>query len=200
VAKFVTLVLRASALCALLLSGRVFAADAPEDPAHDQLRKLRDEMVAAFEARDIDALLAHVDPEVVVTFQNGEVVRGPEALRGFFQRMMIGEQSIVKEMKTKLDVSTLSILHGGDTAISYGTLNDHWVLRGGIDMDLVSHWTATLLRGDGGWRVGAFHVSASLFDNPLLAEAKAGLWKAAALAGVAGLALGFAGASLRKRA
>jgi len=43
----------------------------PEDPAHNELRALRDDVLDAFNKKDLDRLLGHVHPNVVVTWQNG---------------------------------------------------------------------------------------------------------------------------------
>ena len=51
-------------LCILLISSLVLSAqeNATEDPAHQQLRDLRTEMIAAIEARDIDRMMTYVHP------------------------------------------------------------------------------------------------------------------------------------------
>ena len=59
-----------------------------QEAVHSELRKLRDEMMAAFKSRDIDSLLKRVHPDVVVTWQNAEVSRGRDSVRKFYQTMM----------------------------------------------------------------------------------------------------------------
>src|SRR5690348_9540060 len=57
-----------------------------EDPAHGELRKVRDGLVKAVEARDIDGVLSFLDPNVVVVWQNGETSRGHEGVRAYYNR------------------------------------------------------------------------------------------------------------------
>ncbi len=136
-----------------------------EHPAHDELRAVRDDMMAAFEERDVDRLLSHVHPDVLVTFQNAELCRGPEEVRGFFDRMMSGSDRVVVSLESNLEMGGLSLLYGDDTAVAFGMLNDEFALKTGISFSLASRWTATLVKEDGRWLVAAYHVSTDMFDN-----------------------------------
>ena len=71
-------------LLVLLSLGAVRAA---EDPAHEELRILRNEIIAAITKGDIDSVLTHIHPDAVVTWQNSEVCRGRQGLKDFFERM-----------------------------------------------------------------------------------------------------------------
>ena len=90
--------MRLPMLAAVLLCG-IFAGSAPgvaaqtnASPTADdvkQLDELRHGVVEAFNHRDVDAMLRYLDPNVVVVWQNGEVNLGPEAVRKFYNRMMV---------------------------------------------------------------------------------------------------------------
>ena len=153
------------------------AASADTAAVHEELRRLRDEMLAAWQRRDIDGVLAHVDPDIVVTWQNGEVNRGPDAIRRFYQEMLEGEGSILSNLVSTLKVDDLSILHGPDTAIAFGSIHDDFtfkrplastaVIGAGNTLALTSRWTATLVRKAGAWKLASYHVSANVFSNPV---------------------------------
>ena len=155
------------------------ATVAPSDTAavHDELRRLRDEMLVAWQRRDIDGVLAHVDPNIVVTWQNGEVSRGPDAIRQFYKEMLEGEGSILSNLKSTLNVDDLSILHGPDTAIAFGSIHDEFTFKrplastaaigAGNTLALTSRWTATMVRKAGEWKLASYHVSANVFSNPV---------------------------------
>jgi len=143
-----------------------------EDPAHAELRALRDSLVDAVNKKDIEALLRQLHPDVVVTWQNAEVSRKPEGVRAYLARMLQGSDRMVDDFTTSVAVDELTILHGGDTGISFGSSRDHFKLRSGQSFDLNSRWSATVVRHDGRWVVGAFHASVNLFDNPLLVGAQ----------------------------
>lgn len=166
-------------------------AQAQEDPAHAQLRALRDDMVDAMNKRDLNRLLSHLHPDVVVTWQNAEVSRKPEGVRSYISRMLEGPNSVVESFTTAPTVDELTILYGGDSGVAFGSSRDSFRLRSGQSFELTSRWTATVVNDGGSWKIAAFHSSASLFDNPLLAAAQRWAMTAAIVALIAGFGIGF---------
>jgi ketosteroid isomerase-like protein len=168
------------------------AAATPDDVK--QLDELRHGLVDAFNHRDVDAMLHYLDPNVVVVWQNGEINQGPEAVRQYYNRMMV--QGVVKS------VSFDPVVQGrachGNMCVSVGTLQDTFTLSDGRVLPLNSRWSATVLKSEGGaWKIAAFHASANVFENPVIniATRKVGL-----IAGAGGLLLGLVvGALLFRR-
>ncbi|MES2440780.1 MAG: nuclear transport factor 2 family protein [Verrucomicrobiota bacterium] len=159
---------------------------AAEDPAHEELRTLRTEIITAITKGDIDTVLRHVHPDVVVTWQNSEVCRGQKGLKDFFERM--GKKSF-KGYKVPPTPDELTIFHGGDTGVSFGeTVAEYNLL--GKNYEIKSRWTATLVKENGKWLLAAYHISMNTLDNPLLTAAKKGIYVAGAVALVIGLLIG----------
>jgi ketosteroid isomerase-like protein len=175
------------------------AADASE-ATHAELRALRDALLVAWQHRDLDALLNHVAPNVVVTWQNGEVSRGPDGLRKFNGEVMNGRDGVVAKVASTLKVDELSILYGNETAIAFGSIHDDLTLNRSIAraaflgagnvLALDSRWTATLVKMDGQWKVASYQVSTDAFSNPILSAAIAAGERSATLAGIGGLVVG----------
>jgi ketosteroid isomerase-like protein len=169
-------------LLAVLLLFAIGPLHAAEDPAHEELRTLRKEIITAITKGDIDTVLSHVHPDVVVTWQNSEVCRGRQGLKEFFNRM--GKKSF-KGYKVPPTPDDLTLLHGGDTGVSFGkTVAEYDLL--GSHYQIESRWTATLVKENGKWLLGAYHISMNTLDNPLLTAAKNALY----IAGAAGLVIG----------
>jgi ketosteroid isomerase-like protein len=160
------------------------------DTAHAQLRALRDDLLDAVNKRDMNRVLRHLHPDVVVTWQNAEVSRRPEGVRAYLSRMLDGPASVVRSFSTSVSIDELTILHGGDTGIVFGSSRDVLELRAGRSVELNSRWTATVVREAGMWKIAGFHTSTNLFDNPLLNAARNLLVIVGAIAAVAGLAIG----------
>jgi ketosteroid isomerase-like protein len=171
-----------------------------EDPAHDELRAVKKGVEEALKKRDIDSLLKYLDNDVVVTWQNAETKRGHEGVKEFNDRMMKGENSVVVSLDSKIDVDDLSILHGRDTAVAFGTLDDHFRLRDGMEFDLHSRWTATLVKKNDRWLIASVHVGSNIFDNGVLSLAlgKSSLW-IGGIAAAVGLLVGIVLALLIRR-
>src|SRR5947209_8972048 len=83
-----------------------------EDPAHAELRALRDRVIDAFNKKDLEALLENVHPDAVVTWQDAEVSRKHQGIRDYYQKMMTGPNRVVEDVKATADVDELTILHG----------------------------------------------------------------------------------------
>ena len=159
---------------------------AAEDPAHNELRALRTQVIDAITKGDIDAVLANVHPNVVVTWQNSDVCRGADGLREFFNRM---GKSTFRGYKVPPTPDDLTILYGGDTGVSFGKVVAEYTLFG-KQFEFTSRWTATLVKENGKWLLASYHVSLNALDNPLFNSAKRSLIWGVIGAGVTGLLIG----------
>jgi ketosteroid isomerase-like protein len=181
-------------------AGHAQATSASEEATHVELRALRDALLEAWQHRDLDAMLTHVAPNVVVTWQNGEVSRGAKGVRKFYDEILNSPDKVVSAIASTLKVDELSILYGNETAIAFGSIHDDMTLNHSIAraaflgtgdaLALDSRWTATLVRLDGQWKVASYHVSTDAFSNPILSMAIAAGKRSALLAGVCGLIAG----------
>lgn len=159
---------------------------AAEDPAHEELRVLRTQVIDAVVRGDIDGVVQRVHPDVVVTWQNSVVCRGREGLKNFFIQQ--GKDSF-KGYKLPPTPDELTLLHGGDTGISFGeTIAEYKLL--GKNYELKSRWTATLVKENGVWVLAAYHLSMNVLDNPILSAAKTALYFGVGVALIGGILLG----------
>ena len=159
---------------------------------------LRQELIDSFNKGDLDRLLSHLDPDVVITWQNAEVCRGPDAVRAYYDKMMTGPDRRVEKVSADPKVDDRHVY--GDWAVSWGSMNDRFVLTDGSDLSMNSRFTASIARRGDAWKVTSFHVSVNAFDNPILGYAakKAGTW-AGLLGAVAGLLIGLVAGMMIKR-
>jgi hypothetical protein len=76
--------------------------------------------------------------------------------------------------------------------VAYGHSNDHFKLRDGTEFDQLTRWSSTLVKKDGRWKVASVHISANLFDNPVLylAVKTTALWTGG-IGAVAGMIVAF---------
>ena len=170
-------------------------AATPEDPAHNELRALRTQVLDAIKAGDVERTLTYVHPNLVVTWQNQEVCRGREGLREFYNRM--GKDAF-RGYKVDPIPDELTILYGGDTGISFGSSVAAYRLLG-KEYEFKNRWTATLVKENGRWLLASYHVSNNTLDNPLVNIAKRALYLAGGIGLIVGLALGLLVARRRKR-
>ena len=163
-----------------------------EQAIDPDLNELRDRMANAFAARDVESILKDLGPDVVFTWQNGTRTAGLKEFQTFFNEMMVGDRSIVMDLKTTRQSEARPIMYDGSTAVAWGSTKDEFKLRDGDEFALQSKWTATLVKSDERWRVVSYHVSTDAFNNPMLTVAKQNLITFATIGTVLGFALGIA--------
>jgi uncharacterized protein (TIGR02246 family) len=175
----------------LLVIGFSVQAQASDETVHQALRQLKATMTRALNERDLDAIVANVDPHVVFTTMNGDVCRGPAEIRAYFNKMLTAPGHIVKDVRVSFEADALTTLYGGDMGVAIGSSHDHYELTNGDTFDIDGRWTCTMVRNGDHWVIAAFHYSADVFDNPILTRVKALGWPIAIGALVVGLLVGF---------
>jgi len=141
----------------------------PDDAAHQELRAIKDTVLTAFNKRDYDGFLRNLHPNVVATWQNAEVARHPEGVRAFMKKMSEGDTKQVESAKADLTADEPTTFYNDkNTGVVFGDLVQDFKFVDGTNVTLKSRWTATFVRENGRWLMAAVHVSANIFDNPVL--------------------------------
>ena len=175
-----------------VLFGPLPVTFAQEDPTHEELRNVLKEMKAAHNADDLDKLVSFLDDNVVVTWQNAKVTKGPKEVKDYYIEMTKGPNRVVQKSTIKPEADDKSFLHNdGKTAIAWGSSKDHYLLTDGTEFNQDTRWSATVVKKDGKWKVASVHISVDMFDNPILNMAikKTAIW-VGAIAGGGGLLVG----------
>ena len=175
-------------------------ADAVDPHAADReaLIKVFHEIEAGINDQNVERMVAQMTPDATVTWLNGEVSRGHDQIRAYYQRMVKGPERILDKYTTAAKIGAHARFFG-DVAVADGSMRDSFfpVARGPFQLD--SHWSSTSVKLDGQWKVASMHLSANVFTNDLIEEAKSAAWKTGIAGTLAGLLLGLLIAWLRKR-
>ena len=165
---------------------------------HDVLRVMLVEAEKAINEGRFDDLVQYLDPNVNIIYQNAEVADGISEVKAFQEKIFNKNGGVLKGIRTKLTAEKLSEFYG-NTVIAYGTAVDNYSFVGGLEMDVTSKWSTTLVKENGSWKVVSLQFTSNLFDNPLLTSAKASA-KYFGIGGlVAGLLFGFFGFKFFRR-
>ena len=175
------------------------SAQEPDADIHNALRALKATMTKALNERDLDTIVANVDPNVVFTTMNNDVCRGPEQIRAYFHKMLEAPDHIVKDVKVSFEADALTVLHGGDTGIAWGTSNDTYELTNGDRFNIRGRWSCTMVRNGNRWVIASFHYSTNVFDNPILDRYRSLLMLVGVGAALAGLVMGWLVARMMAR-
>jgi hypothetical protein len=203
--KTANIIMMATALILAMLAPTASHAQTPaappENPAHQELRQLRDGLLDTINKGDIEGTLKYLHTNCVITWHNAEVSRGHDGVRAYFNRVMTGPNRIVDSFNCSVKVDELTILYGDtdNMGICFGSSDEHFKLASGKDLDVKGRWTATLVKENGQWLVASLHVSSNLFDNVVLDMAKKTAAVAAVICLAAGLVVGWFVGRCRKQ-
>ncbi len=177
-------------LWACVLVGCATAARAQTLAATDaEIAALRDRAVEAFNRGEMDSLASMMDRDVIITWPDAHVSRGVEAMGDHYRALLSGDRKMAESIRLAPRIEGSRI--AGDAAVVYGTLDDTFVMSDGTEVKLNSHFTATLLREKGEWKIAQLHTSGNLFDNPLLKGAIGQIgWSSGVAGGSVGLLIG----------
>jgi ketosteroid isomerase-like protein len=173
--------------------------DVNPEALHDELRAVRDKIVEAVNQQNINSLLSHLHPDVVVVWQDGVTSRGHDGVRKYYNDNLGGPDAVLESYTVEPQIDELTLLHGDDTGVSFGRILCHFKFKSGREFDLDGPFSATLVRQNGEWKIAGFHASAGLFDNPLLMATKQMLVIGCIAAAAIGLVVGAAVVAIFKR-
>jgi hypothetical protein len=171
-----------------------------ENPAHQELRQLRDGLLDAMNKGDLEGTLKYFHTNCVITWHNAEVSRGYDGVRAYSDRVMKGPNRYVESFQCSVHVDELTSLYGENTGICFGSSDEHFKLANGKDLNVKGRWSATLVKENGHWLIASLHSSTNLFDNVMLDIAKKTAVIAAIVCLVVGLVVGWLVGRRRKQA
>ena len=157
----------------------------------NELNTFRAWLVDAWNKQDIDKILSKVEPDVLVTWQDGRVSHGREELRQYIEHMVRGPQSVVEHVTANPVVEGRKVFD--DHIISWGHMNDVFILReDGEPLHFDSRFSALLQRKDNVLMLAGIHFSVNAFKNDVQSLAVTKTRNYSLFAGLfIGLLLGF---------
>jgi ketosteroid isomerase-like protein len=181
------------------------AQTTPPDASITGLNHLRAALKDAYNRGDVEAMTRYLHPDAVIIFPDGSVLKGRDAFREYYNRMLKAPGHRVVSYSADPVVESRTVHN--DVGLSYGYMHDKYVLNDGKTFSLDSRFSVTVFKSpDGpadsdGWMIRSFHSSADAFDNPVLSMVARGTFLSAGLGGlVIGILLGVAlGALLFRR-
>jgi ketosteroid isomerase-like protein len=168
------------------------------------LDRLRAAVKDAYKRGDVDALSRYLHPDIVIVFPDGSILKGPQAFKDYYHRMLKGPDHRVVSYSADPVVESRTVHN--DVGLSYGYMHDRYVLNTGQSFGLDSRFTVTVLKSPagpaetGGWQIRSFHSSTDAFDNPVLSMVARTAFLTAGAGGlVVGALLGVLGTLLFRR-
>jgi len=155
-----------------------------------ELRAILSDIETAINENNIEKIKEYILDDAIVTFQNADVVQGFEEIKGKIESFVGRDNSILTSVTSKAEVDVPAVFYG-DSAVAAGKSTDRLVFVGGLDVTVITRWTASLVKADKDWKVSAIHFSNNIFDNPILSAEKNKPWIYSAIALILGVLIGW---------
>jgi len=172
----------------VFLFATALIASPQEEADHEELRGMMRAATQALNAHQIDALAPLMARDFVITTVDGQTFRNLAQFKAYIDGLY---GTRVQKIEFRPEAAELTKFISADTGLSWGKSTDTYTFKDGDTRTMISHWTATVQRQDGRWKLASLHISANLLDNPVIEAVKRYVWIAAAVALLAGLILGF---------
>ena len=176
----------------LILAGMAsVSAQEPDDAIHEELRAMLQGMQQAINQRKWSDLTPYFHENLRVTTINQEIISERSEITDYFEGWF-GEGGFLATLEMTLTADALTELYGDKTfGIVRGDGLEKYVLADGRPFDMVTRWTATVIKDtDGRWRILALHIGTNFLDNPILGAAESAVKTAGMGGALVGLVLG----------
>jgi len=166
-------------------------AEETDHKIHEELRSVLKQIESAINTGDYDKMLPVLSDKIRATPVNQEFLSGRPAVSAYFQKWF-GPKGYLKKLEIKFEADALTELSPDKSwGIVTGKGTERYILSDGRPFDILTRWTATMVKEDDGrWRIRSIHIGTNFLDNPILAQAKRAIGMAAAASGLVGILLG----------
>ncbi len=116
-------------ICVFSFSGFVDSAESLDRQAdHEALRALRNRVVAAIEAQDVDALISCFAEDFAFTTSTQDILTSRSDVQQFIDRMFGGENPLIESVETEMQADVLTRFLAEGVGICYGTARDTYTI------------------------------------------------------------------------
>ena len=166
---------------------------ATDDRSEDReaLRALLGKIAAAINAKDWTALGPFLDPRVVFTSIDQVTSYGAGEVHEYISGKISLASTVLRDVHVDPSPESPALFHD-DTCVFTIISTDTFEFRNGKKLVLPTKYTGTLIKRDEIWRLIAIHSGCNIFRNPISYQYRMLIYGLVVLAGVVGVALGWA--------
>ena len=160
------------------------------EASHTELRQLLSGIENAINNEEYNALSQYFSKEMKVTAINQEFLSQHSDIVPYFEKWF-GKNGKIKKLEIKLTADKKTKFYSDTIGVVYGTGEEKYILSDTRKFDMITRWTATVIKeNDGKWRILTLHIGTDFLDNPLLNTIESSVKFFGILGLVVGLLLG----------
>ena len=168
------------------------SAQEADHEIHQELRALLQQIQAAINSGNYDAMLPLLDEKIAATSVTQEVMSNRGDVSAYFKEWF-GPTGYMKSMNMKLEADALTELSPDKNwGLVRGNALEHYDAKDGDQFDFKTRWTALVAKNndDNRWRLRAIHFGTNHLDNPVLWKVHRQLIRYGIIASIASFAVG----------
>jgi ketosteroid isomerase-like protein len=186
-------------VCALAASVPASAQDASQAADHDALRKIKSDVIAAINTRDLRGMDRILYKPFMVTVITQDSFTDTAALQAYYDGLFSRKLLRIARITMGAEADELSQIYTGTFAVARGSTTERYEMADGRRFDMRGRWTATAIKDGGQWKLLAIHDGTNFLDNPVLTAVEKGTLPFGIGGLVVGLALGLVAGFLAGR-
>lgn len=160
------------------------------EATHNELRQLVSNIENTINDEQYNELAQYFSKDMKVTPINQEFLSKHSDIVPWFEKWF-GENGKVQKLEIKLTADEKTKFYSDNIGIVYGHGEERYILSDTRKFDMLTRWTATVIKEDDGkWRILTLHIGTNFMDNPLLSAAEGSIKMFGAIGAVIGLLLG----------
>lgn len=165
--KWTSIVVRI-VLLLLLGTGLAMAQGAGDAADHEALRKLKDDVVAAINTKNLAAIDPLLHKPFLATAITQETFNDPAKMRAWFEGLFTRPLLKLSRLEMQAEADELAQIYTGTFAVARGSTKERYEMADGRGFDIQGRWTATAIKENGRWSVLAIHDGTNFLDNPVI--------------------------------
>ena len=157
-------------ICGVLFTTSLVGAEVVPDGRdvdHAALRTLLKQATIALNERKVDVLATILHQPCSIVAVDQSRATSPVEVKALFDRWLSPEGGITS-LTFNPSLDGPAVFLDEHTAYATGTSQDTYILTDGRTVVIPERWTATVVKGDAGWRLATLHCGVNLIDNPVL--------------------------------
>jgi hypothetical protein len=157
---------------------------------HEALRKLKDDVVGAINARNLGAMDQLLHKPFLATGITQESFNEAGAMKSWFEGLFNRPLLRLSRIQIAAEADELAQIYTGTIAVARGSTKERYELADGRGFDLAGRWTATAIKENGRWTVLSIHDGTNLLDNPVINAVERNTLTFGAIGGAIGVLVG----------
>lgn len=134
----------------------------------DRMSQLVQEIKNVKTQKDLNDIFSFFHPDVLIILENGKTFNSLDDLKDYINQPIYFNDIKVKELQIKSFNIEKPINLSPESVLASGKIRVKYVLSNTKNLELNSHWAATLVKQNDQWLIRSYQGTSDIFNNPIV--------------------------------